>query len=230
MDDSAKKIVISLGGSMLIPNGAVDSTFLKSFIDMVRGYVSQGYQFCIIVGGGSTARTYQQALQEIAVDDVDALDWVGIYATHLNAQLVRIGFGDIAAEVIQSHPFNFSVQEPVVIGGGHKPGHSSDMGAVEAAISLGAEKMINLSGVDHVYSADPRTNPEAEKYTDLTWDQYLQIIPNDWRPGMSAPFDPVASKKAQSENIQVAIIEGHDLGSVQSCIEGGSFEGTLLHS
>jgi uridylate kinase len=230
MDDSAKKVVISLGGSMVVPNGAIDAEFLKRFIDMVRAYVEQGYRFCVIVGGGSTARAYQQALQQIAIEDTDALDWVGIYATHLNAQLVRIGFGELAAQEIQHHPFDFSVSGSVVVGGGHKPGHSSDMGAVEAAVSLGASKVINLSGVDYVYSADPQTNPEAEKYSDLTWSQYLQIIPNDWQPGMSAPFDPIASKKAHEQNISVGMIDGHNLDSVQKCIAGEAFEGTLLHS
>jgi uridylate kinase len=229
MKNVDKKIVISLGGSMVVPD-QIDTSFLKEFILMINKFVSEGYTFCIIVGGGKTARNYQKALSELIGSDDSSLDWVGIYATRMNADLVRLAFGDSAHEKVVWHPFSFDdVSKPVLIGAGHEPGNSSDLGAVIATNDLGASKMINLSSIDYVYSEDPRENLSAKKFEDLSWGEYLSLIPNEWKPGMSTPFDPVASKRAKDSGIEVAVIDGNNLESVTNYIKGKDFKGTRIH-
>ena len=95
--------VIKLGGSMIVPNGGVNVEFLKEFNLFIRKQV-QEYQrrFFIFVGGGKLARNYRDAGAVItghALDNED-LDWLGVHATRLNAQLFRTVFKDLAHPAI----------------------------------------------------------------------------------------------------------------------------------
>jgi len=230
MISNNKKIVISLGGSIMIPKEP-NISFLNDFISLIKDYVEKGYSFCIITGGGKTARVYQGALREIQNVSVSKIDWMGIYSTRLNAEMLRLLFGEeYAHSSVVWHPFPFEdIEKPVIVGAGHEPGNSSDMGAVIAAKDLGASRVINLSNIDYVYEKDPRVFPEAEKFTELRWVDYLKLIPNEWTPGMSSPFDPVASRFAEENNLEVAIINGENLLSLQNYIEGEDFEGTRMY-
>ena len=115
----------------------------------------------------------------------------------------------------------------LIIIGAWEPGCSSDKDAVEMAEALGASKIINFSNTTHVYSADPRTNPDAEKFDTLSWDDYRQLIPAEWTPGMSAPFDPIASKMAQDHGLTVAIL-GASVENLENYLAGNVFEGTII--
>ena len=55
--DKKEHIIISLGGSLIIPE-EVDTVFLKEFIRMIKDYVAQGFHFVIITGGGKICRKY----------------------------------------------------------------------------------------------------------------------------------------------------------------------------
>src|SRR3990167_6621397 len=101
------KIVISLGGSLIVPNGGIDITFLKRFNEFIRGQLKDHSerQFFIVAGGGGTTRHYQDAATNV-IDHAlvpEDLDWLGIHATRLNAHLVRTIFRDIAHPYILKH-------------------------------------------------------------------------------------------------------------------------------
>lgn len=221
--------VISLGGSMIVPD-AVDTVFVRSFADFIRSRVALGEKFFIVCGGGRVARRYQDALTELGNVDHDSLDWVGIGATRLNAMLVKEYLKDIAYSDIVTDPTNaIETDKPVVVGAGWKPGWSTDYVAIALARQNGAERVINISNVDHVYSADPRTNPDATKYDDLVWSTYRDIIPREWTPGMSSPFDPMAAALAEEGGIEVAILHGSLLSELANILEQKPFNGTLIH-
>ena len=57
---------------------------------------------------------------------------------------------------------------------------------------------------------------------------YLEIIENDWKPGMNTPFDPVASKKARDLGISVFVLKGTDLYNLKQAIKGQKFNGTII--
>lgn len=226
-----KTFVISLGGSMMMPD-EVNSVFLKDFVLLIERFVEKGFRFFIVVGGGKIARTYVQTARTLGVANANDLDWIGIQATRLNADLVRSLLHVHTPDVIiygkedaKKYP-----EYPVVVGGGWHPGGSSDMATTLLAKENGIKKIINLSNISFVYTADPTIDPHAMKLTDIQWREYRKIIPTDWTPGSNTPFDPTASKIAEEENMTVAIMNGMNLENLEKFLEGKVFEGTRIHA
>ena len=115
-----------------------------------------------------------------------------------------------------------------MVAAGWKPGWSTDYIAVLLAKRFKARKLVNLSNIDYVYTADPRTNPEAKKTEYIKWSEFRKIIPKKWNPGLSSPFDPVASKEAEKIGLEVAIINGKKLGELDNFLNDKKFVGTLI--
>lgn len=222
-------IVISVGGSLLVPD-AIDSNFIMSLKSLVEEGVKKGDRFVIICGGGKTARRYQDAGKLVSKLRTSDVDWLGIHATRLNAQLVKTIFLPKVEEVIVNDPFDKKVKflKPILIAAGWKPGWSTDFDAVCLAKRYKAKKLINLSNIDYVYTADPRTNPSATKIEKISWKEFRRIIPKKWDPGLSSPFDPIASKEAEKNGLSVAIINGNNLREIKKFIDGEGFIGTLI--
>lgn len=222
-------IVVSVGGSLLVPE-AIDVSFLTRFRNFVLEKTRSGSSFFIIAGGGATARDYQQAAREVrgGLDEED-LDWLGIHATRMNGHLLRTLFKEEAHHRFIKDPnFTRIPKDPIVIGAGWRPGNSSDYCAVLAAKSLGATKLVNLSNIDYVYTADPRKDPSAQKIERISWPDFRKLIPDEWDPGLSAPFDPVAAKEAEALGIEVAVINGTNLEAFSDYIDGKPFTGTII--
>lgn len=226
--ESSKHIVISLGGSLIAPD-AIDVSFLSDFSKFIKEYVSKGYRFVIITGGGATARTYITAAQNITTPSNDDLDWIGIAGTRINAELLRVLLSDISYEKIAMDPDAMPVTDkPIILGGGWKPGNSSDLAAVHAALSVGAETVINLSNIDYVYTKDPRKFPDATPIKESTWSDFRILLPEKWEPGFNAPFDPVAAEKAESSNLEIAIMNGKNIENLKHYLNGQAFTGTVI--
>jgi uridylate kinase len=221
-------IVISLGGSVIIPE-EIDIDFLREFRDLILSHVRNGKKFVIITGGGKVCRKYQNALQDIVALSDNQRDWLGIYATRLNAEFIRILFAEYAENNIILDPtLPVSFHKPIVIGGGWKPGWSTDYDAVMLAKQLGAKKIINLSNAEYVYDSDPRVNPNAKKIEKISWSAYREIIPKEWVPGLNAPFDPIASELAQEAKLDVIIMNGKPILNFAKCLNGENFLGTVI--
>jgi uridylate kinase len=224
-------IVISLGGSLIIPD-QIDTEFLKEFKELILSQVEQGKKFAIITGGGKICRRYNDGLEETINPSNEELDWLGIATTRLNAEFVRIIFGDKAFDKIIMNPEIVEIVpdmgKPIIVGGGWKPGNSSDLAAVYLAKNTGAKKIINLSNIDHVYDSDPKINPNAKKIEKISWEDYRSLIPRDWIPGLNSPFDPTASKMAEEEGMEVIIMNGKPIDNLRKYLSGEEFQGTVI--
>ncbi len=222
-------VVVSVGGSLIVPD-AIDTSFLTQFHNLISSKTRMGRSFFIIAGGGKLARRYQEAAQAVRGDlDREDLDWMGIHATRLNAHLLRTVFKEEAqARIIKNPTRKIHARDHVVVGAGWKPGWSTDYCAVMAAKSLGATKLVNLSNIDYVYTADPRVDPTATKIEAISWSEFRTLIPSEWDPGLSSPFDPVAAREAEALGIEVAIINGGKLSEFENYLEGRPFVGTVI--
>jgi len=225
-------IIISVGGSMIVP-GDIDTTFLAAFKALIENEIDQnGRSFVVIAGGGKTARKYQDAAKSVSDLNSEDLDWLGLHATRLNGHLLRAIFRDHAHPVMVTNPddiLDMKKDTPLIVAAGYRPGASTDLRAVQIAHRRGATKVINLSNIDHVYTADPKKDPTATPIEDISWTDFRKLIPAEWDPGLSSPFDPVAAREAEAHGIEVAIINGTKIDELAKCIEGKAFVGTRIH-
>lgn len=212
-----KNKVISLGGSLIVPD-KIDVLFLKKFkkiIDKSRN------NFYIICGGGITARNYIEAASNFTKDT----DYVGIKSTWLNAELVKTLFPKAHKEVLIKPK---RTKEKITIHGGNKPNRSSDYEAVEVGKYLKDAEVINLTNVDYVYDKNPKKYKNANYFEKISWNEYKKICGNKWIPGLSLPFDPIASRYAQRNNIKVVILNGKNLKNFENYLSGKKFKGTII--
>lgn len=228
-----EKVVISVGGSLIVPNGGIDSKFLQELNKFIREELAKNKnrQFFLITGGGMTTRHYQAAARDVVGHQLtsDDLDWIGIHATRLNGHLIRTIFRDIAHPfMIDDYSFIRKANEPVVVGAGWKPGWSTDYDAVLTCEDYGAKTIINLSNIDEVYDKDPNKFKDAKPIDKISWADFRKITGDEWIPGMNLPFDPIAAKKAQGLKIKVIVVNGNNFENLKSYFSGKKFVGTVI--
>ena len=218
-------LVISLGGSIIVP-GEIDRVFLRRFREIILSL--EQTRFMIICGGGKICRDYQNVAKEIAEITKEDLDWIGIRATRLNAELVRSTFGKIAYEkVIHDPDEEIDMSKRIIIGAGFEPGSSTDLRAVQVAERFGAGQVVNMSNIDYVYSDDPKKVPDAKKLTTISWADFRKLVGDEWDPGLNMPFDPIASKAGEALGLKVVII-GNEIDNLERLLKGESFKGTTI--
>ncbi|MBI2190187.1 MAG: UMP kinase [Candidatus Levybacteria bacterium] len=227
-----EKIVMSVGGSLIVPNGGIDTDFLSKLNSFVREQLSgSARQLFLVAGGGATTRHYQKAARDIIGDELtaDDLDWLGIHASRLNAHLLRTIFRDIAHPYILKHyEIIRKVDEPVVVASGWKPGWSTDFCAVMTCEDYGIKIAINLSNIDKAYDKDPKKFPDAKPIDKISWGDFRKIVGDRWTPGMNIPFDPIASKKAEELSLKVIILKGNDFENLEKYFRNEEFVGTVI--
>lgn len=225
-----KTVVFSLGGSLVHPD-EINVVFLKKFKKVIDSFVAKGNTAIIVVGGGKIARRYNEAAKKLnALVKPVELDWMGIKATKANAELVRIMFNSKAYYKVLDDPTKIPSKEKkkIYISGGWEPGASSDNVAVHLAKTFGAGSVINLTNIDYVYTKDPKKYKDAQKIELISWKDFRKIVGNTWDPGANLPFDPIASKLADKEGIEVAILNGENLANLEKYLYGKDFKGTII--
>lgn len=221
-------IVLSLGGSVVIPN-KINRKFLIDFREFILRWTRKGRKFIIFIGGGKTARYYQKEAQKIGVSSQKDLDWIGIYSTYLNASFIISLFKKRShSKVVQDPTRKINTDKKIIIAGGWKPGRSTDYDAVRMAQTYKTKTIINLSDVDHVYDKNPDKFKNAKPLKEVSFTDFFKIIGKKWRAGLNLPFDPVASRLAQKNRIKVIILKGTDLKNLDNLLKGNRFRGTII--
>jgi uridylate kinase len=220
--------ILSVGGSLIVP-GEVDVEFLKKFRALILQKVKKGDRFFIVCGGGKINTRYNEAARKITKISDENLDWIGIYASRFNAQLMRVLFGNLAyGEIIIDPTKKIKTAKSIVIGAGYRPGWSTDYDAVMIAKKNGVKTVINLSNIEYAYTDDPRTNSKAKPIKNINWKDFRKIVGDAWKPRMNKPFDPIASKLAEGSKIKVIILNGKNTANLKNCLEGKKYKGTLI--
>jgi uridylate kinase len=221
--------VISLGGSLVVP-GEIDVKFLKKFKSIIEREIKLGKKFIIIVGGGKTARNYQNTAKALTKVSNEDLDWLGIHATRINAHLLLTIFRKYAHfRIIKNPKEKINFKEKILVAAGWKTGFSTDYDAVLLAKTYGSDTIINLTNIDYVYDKDPNKFKSAKPFKEISWKDYLKLIEQKWIPGMSAPFDPIASKLAQKFKFKVVILNGKKIKNLKNYLENKKFTGTIIY-
>ncbi len=223
--------VLSVGGSIIAPE-FVNTAFLKEFRQAIIKYLEENKdeRLIFVCGGGSPARVYQEAYREITDSSNNQdQDWLGIKATHLNAELMKAIFSsytDTSVVIDPTSPFEWKSR--ILVAAGWKPGFSTDTDAVFLARRFGGKKIINLSNIKKVYTDDPKKNPNAQPIDRISWKHFRQMVGSEWKPGLNAPFDPIASRIAEEENMTVICADGRDIKNTIAILKNQAFVGTTI--
>lgn len=232
-NNDKQKLVISVGGSLIVPNGGIDSEFLTQFNQFIRDELSAhpARQIFLVAGGGQTAKRYIETGQTVVGHTLspDDLDWLGVHASRMNAHLIRTIFRDLAhPKVIKHYEIILKVTEPIAVAAGWKPGWSTDYCAVMLCQDYGVKEVVNLSNIDQVFEKDPNKYPDAKPIGKISWRDFRKIVGNTWTPRMNTPFDPIASKLAEELGIKVVILNGKNFDNLKNYFERKKFVGTVI--
>ena len=224
-----KVVVISLGGSLIIPND-VDYVFLEKFKKVIKKN-SNKYKFVINCGGGSIARKYISALRKSGANNkLQSLS--GIAATRMNARFMSYFFGQDQEKGIP-HKIReikkYLKKQDVVFCGAlkYEPRQTSDSTSAKIAKYF-KTIFINLTNVDGLYNSNPKTNKNAKFIPEISYKDFHKLAnKNKYTPGQHFVLDQTASKIIMEENIPTYIL-GKNLKNLNNLLRNKKFKGTII--
>ena len=223
-----KKVVISLGGSILIPT--LEENKVKAYVPVLEE-IATHHRLFVVVGGGGEARRYIGVARTLGIDEGTS-DELGILITRLNANLLVAALGDRAyPKVAESHAEakKFAESHKIVVMGGITPGQTTDAVAAVLAERVGASVFINVTSVDGIYSADPKKDKKAQRFATLTPDELLAIVGGTaLTAGSNTVLDIVAARVVERSHIPLVVLDGRDPGNLSRAILTGKFSGTVV--
>ena len=231
-----KRVMLKVSGEALMGSRdyGLDTAVCRRIAEDVKGVVDLGFEVCMVIGGGNIFRGVAGAAS--GMDRAQA-DSIGMLATVMNALAMQSALEKVGVPTrVQSAIPMSSVCEPfirrratrhmekgrVVIfaAGTGNPFFTTDTAAALRAAEMGCDAMLKGTQVDGVYSADPRKNPNAERYVSLT---YLDMLARDL-----TVMDAAAISLARENNLPIIVFNIHEPGAFTAVMKGeGRF--TTVH-
>ena len=184
-----KRILLKLSGEVLMGEGglAIDPAVTARVAQEIADVRAQGYELCVVVGGGNIFRGLSAAAKGF---ERATADYMGMLATVMNALAVQNALEQIGVDTrVQSAIPMQSVCEPfirrraerhlekgrVVIfaAGVGAPYFTTDSGAALRAAEMKCDALLKGTSVDGVYNADPKKDASAVRYDTLSYDRVL---------------------------------------------------------
>lgn len=224
-----KEVVISLGGSLIIPN-EVDVDLLNEFKRILEKH-KKNYKFVVVCGGGSVARKYINALRKIGRSDFLQSN-VGIAVTRLNARFMTYFFGKDANKGIPhdiKEVQNMLRKEDIVFCGAlrYAPNQTSDSVAAKIAKNLGSI-FINLTNVSGLYTKNPLEFKDAKFIPEISWHDFnKRANAIKYKPGQHFVLDQTAAQIILQYKIKTYIL-GNNLKHLDNFLSGKKFTGTKI--
>lgn len=185
-----RRIVLKMSGEALMGEGqfGICPAVLDRLAAEISELISLGIQVGLVIGGGNLFRG--AALSDVGLGRVTG-DHMGMLATVMNALAVRDALerAKLPARIMSSIPMSGVVDHydrrkamyhlenhrvVVFAAGTGNPFFTTDSAACLRGIEVGADVVLKATKVDGVYSADPVKYPDAERYTQLTYDEVLE--------------------------------------------------------
>ncbi len=222
-----KVMVISLGGSMIIPD-KVNVKFLKEFKKIILKN-SKKYRFVIVCGGGSLARKYISGLQKKSHKIQSS---AGIAATRANAKFMSCFFNQNPLQEIPQSIKKIKKQikkQNIVFCGAleFKPKQTTDSNAAEIAAYFKTQ-FINLTNVLGLYDKDPKKYKNAKFIPKISWTKLLKMAhQKEFKPGQHFVLDQTSSKIILKNKTPTHIL-GTNLKQLDNVLNNKKFKGTLI--
>ncbi len=225
---SYKRVLLKVSGEALMGGRdyGLDNATCRRIAEDVKGVIALGVQVCMVIGGGNIFRGIAGAAS--GMDRAQA-DSMGMLATVMNALAMQSALEKqgIPTRVQSAIPMS-SVCEPfirrraerhmekgrVVIfaAGTGNPFFTTDTAAALRAVEMGCDALLKGTQVDGVYAADPRKNPDAERYVTLT---YLDMLSRDL-----AVMDAAAISLARENHLPIIVFNIHEPGAFTAVMKG----------
>lgn len=223
-----KKIVLSVGGSILVPS--LESNNISKFSGVLRE-LSDKYRIFVVVGGGGEARRYIEQARKLGIDEATS-DELGILVTRINASMLMWALG---GDAFRSVPEDYTEaliagdSGKIVIMGGVTPAQTTDAVSAVLAERVGADFLVNVTSIDGIYSEDPKKNPAAVKYDNITTDELLDIISGSgMEAGSNNVIDLVAAKVLKRSGIPLVVVDGRTPENLTETLIHGRFSGSIV--
>ncbi len=223
-----KRVLLKLSGEALTGNEKnFDPVVLKSLAEEIKEVSNAGIEVAIVVGGGNFIRG--KTIEQIGMDRVQG-DSMGMLATIINALAIQsslesigvdtrvmtsIEMPKVAEPFIQRRAVRHLEKGRVVIfgGGTGSPFFTTDTTAALRASEIKADVILMAkNGVDGVYSADPKKDPNATKYDELT---YMDVLNKNLQV-----MDSTATSMCMDNKIQLRVFNMNESGNIVKAAKG----------
>lgn len=230
-----KRVLLKLSGEFLTRNGfGIEPEATQALAREIKAAYDTGVQLAIVIGAGNL---WRGARQGVGMDRATA-DYIGMLATIMNALALQdaleslgvptrvqtaLTITQVAEPYIRRRALRHLEKERIVIfgGGTGNPFFSTDTAAALRAAEVGAEVVLMAKNkVDGVYSDDPRKNPEAVRFDELT---YLEVL----NRGLQV-MDTTAITLCMEAGLPIVVFDIFKPGALVGIIQGEKV-GTLIH-
>jgi uridylate kinase len=227
-DYKYKRVLLKLSGEALQGEQGygIDPKVITEIAGQIKEIVDGGIELAITVGGGNIFRGLAGAAE--GMDRAQA-DYIGMLATVMNALALQEGLERTGVDTRVQSAINMQeVAEPyirrraerhlekgrVVIfaGGTGNPYFTTDTTAALRACEIGAEAILKATQVDGIYDADPRTNPDAQKFDEIS---YLDVLAKELNV-----MDSTATSLCKDNNIPIIVFNLHKQGNIDRVLRG----------
>ena len=229
------RILLKLSGEALAgdKHHGFDEATVIEVAKQVKQIVDKGTQVGIVIGGGNFWRGRQ------ADDKMNrsTADHMGMLATVMNALAIQDKLEQLGVPVrVQTALTITKVAEPYILRkairhfekgrivifacGTGNPYFSTDTGAALRACEIGADALLLAKNVDGVYDSDPKLNPQAKKFSEIS---YMDVI----QKGLKA-MDTTAITMCMDNNIPIVVFALMQKDSIRNAVYGVN-TGTIIH-
>ena len=229
------RILLKLSGEAFAGERGFGFDFdrLTFFAEQIEAVVQSGAEVGLVIGGGNIVRGAQ--LSKMGMDRVGA-DYMGMLGTVINALALQdvlekrgldtrvmtaIRMEELAEPYIRRRALRHLETKRTVIfaAGTGNPYFSTDTAAVLRAIQIKADVIIKATSVDGIYSADPKTHPDATFYETIS---YRDVMVEELRV-----MDQTAITLSKENALPLIVLNIHQPGAVLRAIRGERV-GTLV--
>jgi uridylate kinase len=235
MGKAYQRVLLKLSGEALMGSlgYGIDPVVVQDIAQEVAEVVASGIQVAIVVGGGNIFRGVKAASKGM---DRATADYVGMIATVMNAITLQdaleqagvptrvqtaIAMQEVAEPYIRRRAIRHLEKKRVVVfgAGSGNPFFTTDTTAALRAAEIDAEVIFKATKVDGVYDSDPKLNPEAKRYEELT---YADVLAQDLRV-----MDSTAIALCKENNIPIIVFDLSTRGNIRRAVMGESI-GTFV--
>ena len=226
-----KRVIIKISGEALAGDKGMgfDQAVLSKVVDQICAVHDLGVEIGIVVGGGN----FWRGRQGTEMDRATA-DHMGMLATVINALALQDAIERRGVPTrVQTALTITRVAEPYIARKAHShlskgrivifacgtgnPFFSTDTAVALRAAEIGAEVILLAKNVDGIYDSDPKVNPNAKKYKEI---KYLDFISQELKAMDTAAVaickenkTPILAFGLDEENSLVRAVEGEELGT-----------------